>query len=131
MKEDLFNYIKDAATCGELPSKMRAVFPMTVLKNNCNYEELLNSKKRYAEATVNVIYFDDSDIYPIMIISGWNNLYQDFYYDNCWKILSTTNPEQDWVKLGLRPEVPDDLVDNFAAGNLVGYLEDAVEFINK
>lgn len=129
MKDNTYDLLKESATYNELPSKKRAVFYMSILKNNANYYELQESSKRYADATVNVIYFNDTDVVPILIIEGYKDKFQDFYYENGWKILSENNPETDWVNKGITLSIPDYLINNFAKAELAGFFEDAVEHI--
>lgn len=129
MKDNTYDLLKESAEYNELPSKKRAVFYMNILKNNANYYELLNSTKRYADATVNVIYFNDTDAVPILIIEGYKDKFQDFYYNNGWKILSESNPVTEWAEKGITLSIPNYLIDNFAKTELVGFFEDAIEHI--
>ena len=125
--DNTINSIKEAAEFKELPLRMRAMFYMPILKKNCNYYELLESNEKIAEATVTVIFYDESDIYPVLIIGGYNGKYQDFYYNGCcWKLLSNKNPINDWKKKGLSITPPDYLINNFAKRDLVGFMNDAI-----
>ena len=125
--DNTINSIKEASECKELPLRMRAMFYMPILKKNCNYYELLESSEKFAEATVTVISYDESDTCPVMIISGYNGKYQDFYYDGCcWKLLSNKNPIKDWEKKGLSITPPEYLVNDFAKRDLVGFMNDAI-----
>ena len=124
-KNELYESIVMAYDSNELPSKKRAVFYTSVLKENAEYYEVMNSINKYCEATINVVYYIN-DKFPVMILE-YNGKYQDFYYtsDNCWNILSKTNPNVTWKSKKLNVSTPTFLIDNFAEGNLLGFFEDA------